>query len=305
MIRKKFFEDSENGYSSFANLKVFDQVWKKVEAYEQEIGKSLDSGFTKEEFVAMFNSMRIRHTRTLPNHKAVVMFYIRYLIAHGVLPAEQEKILASVTVDDLSIKDGKHIYYHKNLATLQAAINDSVRSADSYDDTLYDLPSAILYLAWYGFTEDEIINFRKDAVLEDGVMKGDEKIEMPYEICRLFERLRDAEGYYQQARGLIFHKYMYSEYLIRTERNPQIDLDNMRGMLYRLNAIAGRVYSLRYDVVYTSGIFYRAYRLECESSSFNLDDPEFASKVFCEDLSNKAKRVARVRDYKLYKQLFT
>lgn len=98
---------------------------------------------------------------------------------------------------------------------------------------------------------------------------------------------------------------MYSEYLIRTERNPQIDLDNMRGMLYRLNAIAGRVYSLRYDVVYISGIFYRAYRLECESSSFDLDDPEFASKVFCEDLNNKAKRVARVRDYKLYKQLFT
>lgn len=305
MIRKKFFEDSETGCSSFANPKVFNQVWKKVEAYEQETGRTLDSGFTKEEFVAMFNSMRIRHAGTFPNHKAAVMHYIRYLIANGCLPANQEQILASVTTDDLSIKNSKHIHYFKNLAMLQEAINDSVRSSESYDDTLYDLPSAILYLAWYGFTENEIINFRKDAVLEDGIIKGNDKIEMPYEICRLFERLRDADGYYQQARGVIFHKYMYSEYLIRTERNPQIDLDNMRGMLYRLNAIAGRVYSLRYDVAHLSGIFYRAYRLECESSNFNLDDPEFASKIFCEDLNTKAKLTARVRDYKLYKQLFS
>lgn len=305
MIRKKFFEDSEHGCSSFANPNVFSQIWKKVEAYEQESGKSLDNGFTKEEYVSMFNSMRIRHAGTLPNHKAVVMHYVRYLIANGVLPAEQEQILASVTTDDLSIKNSKHVHYFKNLAMLQNAISDSVRAAGNYDDTLFDLPSAILFLAWYGFTEEEIINFRKDAVLEDGVMHGDEKIEMPYEVCRLFERLRDADGYYQQARGLIFHKYMYSEYLIRTERNHQIDLDNMRGMLYRLNSIAGRVYSLRYDVVYLSGVFCRAYRLECESSDFNLSDPAFASKVFCEDLSSKAKLTARVRDYKLYKQLFT
>ena len=305
MIRKKFFEDSENGCSSFANPKVFSQVWKKVEAFEKDTGKSLDAGFTKEEFISMFNSMRIRHTFTFPNHKAAVMHYIRYLIANEVLPTDQEQILASISVDDLSIKDSKHIHYYKNLAMLQEAIADSVRSSDSYDDTLYDIPSAILYLAWFGFTEDEILNFKKADVLEDGVMKDGVKIEMPYEVCRLIERLRDAEGYYQQAKGLIFHKYMWSEYLIRTERNPQIDIVKMRGMLSRLNAIAGRVYSLRYDVVYQSGIFYRAYRMECESSNFNLDDKEFASMVFHEDLSTKAKHTARIRDYKLYKQLFS
>ena len=105
MIRKKFFEDSENGCSSFANPKVFSQVWKKVEAFEKETGKSLDAGFTKEEFVTMFNSMRIRHSFTFPNHKAAVMHYVRYLIANGVLPSEQEQVLASISVEDLSIKD--------------------------------------------------------------------------------------------------------------------------------------------------------------------------------------------------------
>ena len=98
MIRNKFFEDPDGGYAKVGVKKNFDIAWKKVLAYEEQTGQSLDNGFTKEQYVSMFNSMRVRHTSIFFNYKSHVMSYVRYLIANGVLPAEQESILASVTV---------------------------------------------------------------------------------------------------------------------------------------------------------------------------------------------------------------
>lgn len=304
MIRNKFFEDPDGGYAKISVKQIFDRVWKKVLSFEEKTGQSLDNGFTKEQYVSMFNSMRIRHTRIFFNYKSHVMSYVRYLIANGALPEEQENILASVTVDDLRIDETGGVQYYKNLGMLHKAIQDSVNASECYDETLYDLPASILYLAWYGLSEDQIINYPKEDVLDDGIMLNGEKIEVPFYVLQVLKRLRDSDGYYQQARGLIFRSYVYSDNLIRTERNSKITLSMMQGLVNRLNALLDRTYSLRYNVIHQSGIFYRAYLLECESTQFNLDDPEFASKVFCEDLSSKVKRTARIRDYKLYKQLF-
>lgn len=304
MIRNKFFEDPDDGYAKVGAKINFDIVWKKVLAYEEKTGQSLDNGFTKEQYVSMFNSMRVRHTSIFFNYKSHVMSYVRYLIANGVLPAEQEAILASVNVGDLKINETSGVQYYKNLRMLHQAIQESIKVSECYDETLFDLPAVILYLAWFGLTEEQIINFPKEDVLDDGVMINGEKIEMPIEILRVFKRLRDTRGYYQKARGIIFHAYACSDNLIRTERNSKINVSKMQGLVNRLNALTDGTYSLRYNVIHQSGIFYRAHLLECESTQFNLNDPGFASKVFCEDLSSTVKRTARIRDYKLYKQLF-
>ncbi|MGN1002071.1 MAG: hypothetical protein ACI4PC_04805 [Oscillospiraceae bacterium] len=304
MIRNKFFEDTDGGYAKISVKKIFDRVWKKVLSFEEMTGQSLDNGFTKEQYVSMFNSMRIRHTGIFFNYKSNVMSYVRYLIADGALPEEQESILASVTADDLKINEGGGVQYYKNLGMLHQAIQDSIKASKCYDETLYDLPAAILYLAWYGLTEEQTIDFPKENVLDDGVIINGMKTEMPFEILQVFTRLRDSDGYYQRARGVIFRAYVYSDNLIRTERNSRITLSMLQGLVNRLNALMNGTYSLRYNVIRQSGIFYRAHLLECESTRFDLDDPEFASRVFCEDLSGKAKRTARIRDYKLYKQLF-
>lgn len=304
MIRNKFFEDPDGGYAKIGVQKVFDRVWKKVLAFEKQTGQSLDDSFTKDQYVSMFNSMRIRHTSIFFNYKSHVMSYVRYLIANGALPKEQEDILASVTVDDLKINESSGVQYYKNLNMLYQAIRESIKVSECYDKTLFDLSASILYLAWYGLSEEQIISFPKENVLDDGLVIDGENVEVPFNILQVLKRLRDADGYYQQARGVIFRAYVYSDNLIRTERNSKITLSMLRGLVNRLNALMDGTYSLRYNVIRQSGVFYRAHLLECESTKFDLDDPEFASKVFCEDLSSKVKRTARIRDYKLYKQLF-
>lgn len=289
MNRLQFFEDANGGYVSFSHPKHFIKTWKKVKTFEDNIGKTLDDGYTKEEYISLFNFMLARCSSSFYNDKKVVMYYIRYLIAHDALPAEQEDILASVVVEDLSIK-----------------------AADRVDETMYDVPSAILYLAWYGLSEEQVLTLPKSAVLEDGIMLDDQKIEMPHFITDLLVRLRDAEGFSTKGRGIIFRKYMYSDYLIRTEDSYQMTVPQMRASLSRMDKVMDHTYSLRFDTARQSGIFYRAYMLECESNSFDLSDPVFASKVFSEDFT-KVKIKAdpgkqlrqRVRDYTLYKQLFS
>lgn len=315
MIRDKFFGDSTDGFASVSSQSRFNRMWKYVLAFEKRTGLSLDDGFTREQYISLFNSMKIRHVNLfMTSYKTDLMSYVRYLITNSVLPKDQEAILASVTVDDLSIISEESedvVHYYKNIAMLRGKIEDTIENgSNDTDKTLYDLPAVMLYFAWYGLTEEQIINFRKDAVLEDGIMVDGTKIEIPFEIMQMVKRLRDTEGYEQKAKGVIFHKYVESEYLIRTERKGKITLDNLKTFLYRFNKICDRRYSLSYDVVHQSGIFYRAYMLECESTSFNLEDPAFASKVFCEEFSDRTwqdrvKLKARVKDYGLYKQLFT
>lgn len=313
MNRTQFFEDSDGGYASFPQPKHFTKTWKKVTAFEESIGKTLDSGFTREEYVALFNSALARSSSTFFNDKKAVMYYIRYLVVHGVLPAEQEEVLASISVEDLRIKEGNknRIRYFKNLTHLRDAIDDTVKVADRVDETVFDVPSAVLYLAWFGLTEEQILTLPKTAVEEDGITLDGKKIEMPYFVTELLMRLRDAEGFYTKGKGIIFRKFIYSDNLIRTEDSYQMTVFQMRASLSRMDRIMDHVYSLRFDTVRQSGIFYRAYMTECESTDFDLKDIKFASKIFCEDLTGKNPKDPgkihreRIRDYGLYKQLFS
>lgn len=305
MIRNQFYQDPNGGYAKFSNKKVFDNVWKKVLAYEEKTGLCLDDGFTKEQYIDLFSSMKVRRTITLPNCKLCVMAYVRYLVNNNALPPEQEDILASVEIDDVLLADeGSGVQYYKDLNMLRNAIQDTIRSSESYDESRFYPWAVALYLAWYGLSEEEIINYPKEDVLDDGIMIHGQKLEIPFDILQIFTRLRDAEGYYQQARGVIFRTYLYSDYLIRTEYKEQITPQLLRSALARFDIISGKVYSLRYNVVHMSGIFNRMYRMENDGFQLNLSDPEVASRVFCEDLSNVTKRHFRIRDYNLYKQLY-
>ena len=94
MIRNKFFEEgSSGGYASIKAPKNFDLMWKKILAFEEKSGLSLDSPLTKDQYALMFNSMRIRHVTTFVNYKSLLMTYIRFLIANDALPSEQEDVL--------------------------------------------------------------------------------------------------------------------------------------------------------------------------------------------------------------------
>lgn len=311
MNRKKYFDDPE-GSSSYPQAAQFQRTWNKVLKFEESFGKTLDEGYTREEYIRLFSSLLVQKTGTFLNDRKVVLHYVRYMISHQVLPEEHEQIIFSIKPEELSIKpeDGR-IRYYKNLSMLREMIQSTIDAAARADDMVFDVPVSILYLAWFGLTEEEIINLPKDAVTYEGVTLNGQMISMPSFVTEILTRLRDADGYYKQSKGLTFMRYAESPNLIRTLASSQMTVLHMRRSLSRMDKILDHIGALRFEVVRLSGIFYRAYMLECESTKFNLDDLAFASKVFCEDFVNpKAKtdvqRIYRQRmnDYTLYKRLF-
>lgn len=311
--REQFFHGSDGGYESYSHPKNFMQTWKKVLQFEKDAGKTLDEGFTREEYVALFNFVLVRCVSTFYNDKRAVLFYVRYLISKGLLPPEHDETVSGIYSNDLKLDNSQRVRYFKNLAHLRDAIEESVRCAGRIDDTMWDVPSAILYLAWYGLTEDQILSLPKSAVTDDGVMLDGELIPMQPFVTDVLTRLRDSEGFRARTKSDngILRRYVYSEFLIRTEDSPQLTHLQMRSNLSRFGNVMGHESSLKFKTARQSGIFYRAYITECESNGLNLDDISVASKVFCEDLSpneskpDPIKRYReRMRDYAMYKQLF-
>ena len=120
-------------------------------------------------------------------------------------------------------------------------------------------------------------------------------------------RLRDAVGYYQKARNVILRKYVESAYLLHTEKSDVLSVHLLHAILNRFNSVSEARRSLSYEVVYRSGIYSRAYELECNSPDFPINRPEFAAKVFETDLvsmEDPAKKSRKIKDYEYYKQLF-
>lgn len=307
MIRKAFFEDSVFSSMSEVHQREMRRALKKVDEFEESTGQSLENGFTREQYVDLFNSMRIRRTHNISHYKSLLLKYLQYLIADGTLDVEQCEILDSISADDLLVVD-----YYKNINMLYEAVSETIKAAvagDSRDPDVF-LPAAVsIFLTWYGLTLEEITNYRKEDVLDDGIVIKGEKITPPFHVLQFFTAMRDSEGYYQQAKGRIFHRYLYSEYLLRSRYKDHLKVSDVQNLLARINKVMGGEYALEFSMIRQSGIFFRAYLLECNSTSFDLDDPTFASKVFCEDFTGSSRKcrvahLSRIKDYKLYKQLF-
>lgn len=304
MIRNTFFEDSVYTSMGEVQQRELRRTLKKVAKFEESTGQSLEDGFTREQYVELFNSMRIRRTYNLFHFKSLLMKYVQYLIDDGSLDSEQRNILDSISPDDLST-----VYYYKNINMLYEAVKDTIESSECYDTATFDPPAVAIFLAWYGLTKEEIADYLKADVHDDGIIIKGEKITPPFSVLQFFTSMRDAEGYYQQAKGRIFHAYPYSDYLIRTRFNHHVKPSDVSFLVARTNKVMDGEYSLELNMIRQSGIFFRAYQLECNSVKFDLNDPVFASKVFCEDFTGSTKKfkvahTARIRDYKLYKQLF-
>lgn len=308
MIRDTFFEDPTFTSMGEVQQREMRRTLKKVAEFEKTAGLSFEDGFTREQYVYLFNSMKIRRTYNIFHFKSLLSKYVEYLISSGLLGQEQRDILESIVVDDLNVTD-----YFKNLNMLYNAVSDTIKYAKEekscIDEAAFYPAAAAIFLLWYGLTKQEVADFLKKDVLDDSIMIHGEKIVPPLGVLNILTLARDSDGYFQRAKAVIRHKYPYSEYLIRSRYSHHVKESSITGLVVRVNDIKDGEYSLEPNVIRQSGIFFRAYQMECESVEFDLGDPVFASKVFCEDFTGegtkyKVAHAARIQDYKLYKRLF-
>lgn len=319
MIRDQFFSDPNGGYAKLGDKIGFDRAWDNVLRFERETGLSLDSELTREQYLSLLGSIKTRKSVVYRNYKSVIIMYVRYLVENGFLPEHQEELLSSITYEEIvsSIDNGEWVRFHRGLNTLRDAIHKTAKAPMVCDETIYDPQAVILYLAWYGLSEEEILDYLKSDVKDDGIVIRGKKTEIPLDILQVFTRFRDSSGYFQISRGSVeaFHKYAFSPYLLRTERADRFNVKMLRAAVSRFNTISEKKYSLSYTVVYQSGVFNRAYQMECDGFQINLNHIDVVIRALCPDFPEgknslnltPAERSAvlnRLRDYEIYKKLY-
>ena len=285
-------------------IRNFTKTMEHLSNFERDIGKTIEQGFTRDEYIAYF-SRTCGRSSTFVTRKSIIKAYVTYLVNLGELPKEHEQILTKLKFEDLefagSVKSaessGARIAYFKNLSSMQNSINKTLEETECFDKSKYDTATAILYLAWFGVTRKEIVDIKKNDLRAGGVFVGDRFIKLPNEIFSFLSLYAGSDGYYQQAKGVILRKYVESEYLIRTDRCAHLDEGKILANLSRMNAVTKKKYSLTYDTAYDSGLFFRAYMRECEEEDFNIIS--MADHDLTED-----QKMHLAKNYAAYKKLF-
>lgn len=304
---QQFLIDLQAGTAPQACSDPNNIVWRHISVFEDTHGKPLESGYTRQDYLALFASMNIRTASYFSKLRSAVKAYITYLVDKKLLSSDHLDTIGKIKFTEISNQKGSTsaIAYFYSLEELDHAIEDTLNASKSYDETRFDMAICALYLAWFGFDRDEIIRLLKCDVQKNGVLRHGSLVLMPTSVCAVIQRYCQAEGYSQQAKGIIFHKYQPSEYLFRSTRAATIDYSQLTSAINRFKAVSEGKHLLEYDAVRKSGILYRVHRLELvdELKSFSEleHDLPLASVVFENTMKTEQQVSAWIEDYTVYK----
>jgi hypothetical protein len=175
--------------------------------------------------------------------------------------------------------------------------------SDAVDLAVYDNAVTAAYLAWCGLTQVQAVDLKRTDVLEDTILLEGQELTLPPRIMAHLHQTLDCEGYYRKTASISFHRYLPSEYVLRTNRNDHLTPRRIVSMLDRFSAISDHIFPLRYPVILESGMFFRAYQAERNAETFPIGDLAFAEQVFCRKFRTRQQLISTSHDYELYKMM--
>ena len=280
--------------------------FKRVSRFELQIKKTLEDGYSKEDFADLLSSLNNTNIPSFLNCKSTIKKYIEYLCDNDVLDKLYLSNIENVNYDDL---DTSHVFdakFFKDFKSLQDAIETCLLNAERIDERIFSTQIAAIYMAWCGVRLKDALFIKKEDVKDDCIYVKKQPIFPNSTILEFVKDYRDETEYHSQARAIVTFKYIPSEWLFRSTKAGQIDEKNMRIFIRNLGKYGtddGKGSILNYDKIYWSGIYCRAYDYECKYGTIQIGDTQTINKVFHEQntkqLANK-----RLRSYRRYAEYF-
>lgn len=220
--------------------------------------------FNHQDFVVLLNSLGCYSKQSFWNIQSSLRKYITNV--DPLSPALQH--LNSVEFEEVS-SSFERIYF-PNLEVLQSVLNASIHSiVDGFGYEAYDTTSAIVYLAWMGFSVNESVNLQKKQVLIDERMiltTGGKTVTIPDGMIGLFKRYKDAVEYQKVMRnaceGVSICFYKPSPYLLRTHTSEQLTPAIVANTLSKLSSMSKIEQKWHYQKILLSGKFCKGHLLD-------------------------------------------
>lgn len=280
--------------------------WKRVNRFEVNYKKSIDDGYTKEDYIQLLSSLNIRNISGLLPLKSYIRKYVERLIEDGRLAPDFLDEIIKVSYDDLDAARLFELKFFKDFDSLQDAIETTLVVADKVDERIFSTQIAAIYMAWCGLKLEEALMLKKEDVKEDSIQVGDREIHPNPTIMKFMQDYRDEVEYQSAAKGIITLKYVPSDWLFRSVRSDHVDSPKtMRIFIRNFGKSSGSEENIfNYDKVYLSGIYHRAYLYECANGTIKKNDVKTISNVFHENYPTTSLANNRLQGYRKFVQYF-
>lgn len=280
-------------------------LWKRVSRFEAEYKKSIDDGYTKDDYVQLLAALNIRNISGFLSTKSLIRKYVENLIEDGHLPLSSLNDIIHIGYDDLDAAKIFELKFFKDFESLQDAITTTLVVADKVDERIFSTQIAAIYMAWCGLKLEDALKLKKEDVKEDRIQIGDKEIFPNSTIMEFMKDYRDATEYQSAARVTITLKYVPSDWLFRSTKSDHVDSPKtMRIFIRNFGKSAGGDNIFNYDKVYLSGLYHRAYLYECVNGTIKKNDTETISKVFEENYARTSLANNRLQSYRKFVQYF-
>ena len=82
--RSQYIQSGNENFSE-QSVSVYDAFWKRLEKAERSIGKSLEDGYTTEEYAILIGKMNVSNLNAFATYKSRVNRYIKWLNERGLI----------------------------------------------------------------------------------------------------------------------------------------------------------------------------------------------------------------------------
>ena len=287
------------------SLRYVVRLWKRIKNAESEIGKTLEDGYAREDYIALFEKMRITNVNGFNGLKSRINNYLDWLLQRGIISSDCIAQMKDIYFEDIeSVKIFGDLFF-PDFDALQNSLNENVRNAYKPDDTVFAMQISLIYMAWCGVDMEVALKVKKEDVNDDFFIAGGEEFRPNYTIMQYLKEYRDAVEYISQGKYQLTLKYVPSDYLFRSVRSETIDMKHAIIALNRFGksgSNGGNPY--KYDKIYWSGTFHRAYLYELANGEIQNDDIETMNRLFHGESQDGWYIRRRLREYKKFKEYF-
>jgi hypothetical protein len=158
--RKIEYLTTQHSDAKDSNVKNIASVFNMAAKFEAINNKDLCE-FTFDELLAMFNLNQWGNFATFKTKKTIITNYIKYCISNNLCYNDNLRDILRLNHTDIKKKSKFEIEYYKDFDdfhnTIQTLFNDG---GQQYEVNLSNI--GILYLLWFGFEKEEIIEIRND-----------------------------------------------------------------------------------------------------------------------------------------------
>ena len=299
-------ELTEKRQLSEASAITTQNFWKRVQRFESDVGKALEDGYTKEEFIRLISSFNVSNVSGFLGDKSRIKKYLEWLIESNGFDPNIISEISSVKYDDIDAGRLFELKFFKDFQDLQDMIEATLVVADKVDERIFATQIAAIYMAWCGLQLEEALQVKKADVKDDCICVGGREIYPNRTIMEFIKDYRDATEYQSAAKAIITLKYAPSEFLFRTARSGCVDSPKtMRIFIRNFGKSGGEDSNMfNYDKVYWSGVYNRAYLYECANGTIRQGDMETIRKLFNENYTSISAANKRLQAYRKFVQYF-